>query len=148
MNSENFSKTHRNDTRLLDQIQLLSGWSMPMIPLEASSSLKTSSRQLIPAHASTGSSQAGGFYIERWGDAPVHSLALAMFAEPEQLHQFEDIGYSHPPFQHCPPSGVGCDYTCNPEVGRMSNSGRRIITYVIMRVRPHCHDYQTQLRMG
>ncbi|OQO04307.1 hypothetical protein B0A48_10918 [Cryoendolithus antarcticus] len=36
--------------------------------------------------------KAGGFFTERWGDAPVHSLALAMFAKPEQLHWFEDIG--------------------------------------------------------
>ena len=65
--------------------------------------------------------KAGGFYTERWGDAPVHSLALAMFTKPEQLHYFEDIGYSHPPFQHCPPDWIGCDCACNPDGERVSN---------------------------
>ncbi|KAF0483981.1 glycosyltransferase family 15 protein [Gigaspora margarita] len=46
--------------------------------------------------------QAGGFYYERWGDAPVHSIALAMFLEKSQIHFFNDIAYMHPPFQHCP----------------------------------------------
>ncbi|CAG8478675.1 1432_t:CDS:2 [Diversispora eburnea] len=46
--------------------------------------------------------QAGGFFYERWGDAPVHSIALALFLEKSQIHFFNDIGYKHSPFQHCP----------------------------------------------
>jgi mannosyltransferase len=59
----------------------------------------------------------GGFYMERWGDAPVHSLALALFARPEQLHWFEDVGYRHDPFQHCPRESVGCECECRRDVG-------------------------------
>ncbi|KAJ3780585.1 glycosyltransferase family 15 protein [Lentinula aff. detonsa] len=44
----------------------------------------------------------GGFYYERWGDAPVHSIAAALFLPKSQLHFFRDIGYRHEPFQHCP----------------------------------------------
>lgn len=44
----------------------------------------------------------GGFYYERWGDAPVHSIGAALFAKKEQIHFFNDIGYRHNPFQHCP----------------------------------------------
>ena len=44
----------------------------------------------------------GGFYYERWGDAPVHSLGAALFANKDQIHWFKDIGYRHEPFQHCP----------------------------------------------
>ncbi|KAF5391283.1 hypothetical protein D9757_001876 [Collybiopsis confluens] len=44
----------------------------------------------------------GGFYYERWGDAPVHSIAAALFARRDQIHFFRDIGYRHDPFQHCP----------------------------------------------
>ena len=81
--------------------------------------------------------QDGGFYFERWGDAPIHSLAAAMFLKAEELHHFEDIGYVHHPFQSCPknklgaqmafsktfgagywdkevPSGIGCRCACNP----------------------------------
>ncbi|KAJ7880159.1 glycosyltransferase family 15 protein [Mycena leptocephala] len=44
----------------------------------------------------------GGFYYERWGDAPVHSIGAALFARKDQIHFFDDIGYKHIPFQHCP----------------------------------------------
>jgi mannosyltransferase len=46
--------------------------------------------------------QSGGFWNERWGDAPVHSLAAGLFLEPEQIHYFRDIGYRHTTIQHCP----------------------------------------------
>ncbi|KFA81776.1 hypothetical protein S40288_07001 [Stachybotrys chartarum IBT 40288] len=46
--------------------------------------------------------EEGGFYYERWGDAPVHSLAAAMLLRPEQVHHFSDFGYVHRPFQYCP----------------------------------------------
>lgn len=58
----------------------------------------------------------GGFYYERWGDAPVHSLAAALFLGKDKVHFFDDIGYEHPPFSHCPSSPsrlLDCD--CTPE---------------------------------
>ncbi|KAJ2682811.1 hypothetical protein IWW39_005833 [Coemansia spiralis] len=44
----------------------------------------------------------GGFFYERWGDAPVHSIAAALFLQKEEVHWFDDIGYYHPGWQHCP----------------------------------------------
>jgi Glycolipid 2-alpha-mannosyltransferase len=29
--------------------------------------------------------KAGGFFYERWGDAPVHSIAACLFLKPEQM---------------------------------------------------------------
>ncbi|KAJ6479973.1 glycosyltransferase family 15 protein [Mycena vitilis] len=46
--------------------------------------------------------KTGGFYYERWGDAPVHSIAAALFLPKEKIHFFNEIGYEHPPNQHCP----------------------------------------------
>lgn len=46
----------------------------------------------------------GGFYYERWGDAPVHTLAATLLLKPSELHYFEDIGYFHAPFASCPSS--------------------------------------------
>ena len=46
--------------------------------------------------------KSGGFYYERWGDAPVHSIAASLFAKKEQTHFFRDVGYRHDPFQRCP----------------------------------------------
>jgi len=30
--------------------------------------------------------KAGGFFYERWGDAPVHSIGLGLFADPNSIH--------------------------------------------------------------
>ena len=46
--------------------------------------------------------RTGGFYYERWGDAPVHSIAAALFARKDQIHFFDNIGYEHNPYTHCP----------------------------------------------
>ncbi|CDK25451.1 unnamed protein product [Kuraishia capsulata CBS 1993] len=48
--------------------------------------------------------QAGGFYYERWGDAPVHSIAVSLLMDKNEVHHFEDIGYFHNPFMTCPSS--------------------------------------------
>lgn len=40
--------------------------------------------------------------VNRWGDAPVHSIAVGMFLNKSQVHFFDDIGYRHDPFMHCP----------------------------------------------
>ena len=37
----------------------------------------------------------GGIYKYRWGDAPIKSIALAMFVSPEKIHKFKRIGYQH-----------------------------------------------------
>ncbi|THU84115.1 glycosyltransferase family 15 protein [Dendrothele bispora CBS 962.96] len=44
----------------------------------------------------------GGFYYERWGDAPVHSLAAALFLPKWKIQFFDEIGYEHNPYTHCP----------------------------------------------
>ncbi|KAF8544835.1 nucleotide-diphospho-sugar transferase [Trichophaea hybrida] len=44
----------------------------------------------------------GGFFYERWGDAPVHSLALALFLPRTKIHHFSDFGYNHNPAARCP----------------------------------------------
>lgn len=59
--------------------------------------------------------------LQRWGDAPIHTIAAALFARKDQIvcmrlcqtthssfiqHFFNDIGYRHNPFQHCPQGDV------------------------------------------
>nr|NP_595614.2 putative alpha-1,2-mannosyltransferase Omh5 [Schizosaccharomyces pombe]Q96WW1.2 RecName: Full=O-glycoside alpha-1,2-mannosyltransferase homolog 5 [Schizosaccharomyces pombe 972h-]CAC37498.2 alpha-1,2-mannosyltransferase Omh5 (predicted) [Schizosaccharomyces pombe] len=51
---------------------------------------------------------AGGFWTERWGDAPVHSLAVGLLLNRSQVHYFRDLGYQHSTIQHC-----GQEYGCN-----------------------------------
>lgn len=52
----------------------------------------------------------GKFYYERWGDAPVHSMGVALFADKKDVHWFQDIGYHHSPYLNCPnsPNTDGC----------------------------------------
>lgn len=67
--------------------------------------------------------KTGGFFYERWGDAPVHSLGVAMFLPKEKIHFFEDIGYFHNPFYNCPANPalqLRCD--CNPKKSETLNN--------------------------
>ena len=62
---------------------------------------------------------AGGFFYERWGDAPVRTFALMLLARPEQVLQFEDVAYQHPWWFKCPAQGqcrvAGKDAECRPD---------------------------------
>ncbi|KAJ1642030.1 alpha-1,2-mannosyltransferase ktr1 [Coemansia asiatica] len=46
--------------------------------------------------------ESQGFFYERWGDAPVHSIAATLLLQKGEIHWFEDIGYKHPGNMHCP----------------------------------------------
>ncbi|GCE98848.1 mannosyltransferase ktr3 [Zygosaccharomyces mellis] len=61
--------------------------------------------------------QSGGFYYERWGDAPVHSIAAALFLDRSQIHFFDGLGFHHPDFLSCPVEEdirLQNHCTCNP----------------------------------
>ncbi|SCV03160.1 LAME_0H08196g1_1 [Lachancea meyersii CBS 8951] len=61
--------------------------------------------------------KTGGFFYERWGDAPVHSIAAALFLDKTELHFFDGIGYYHPDFYSCPVEEnirTQNQCTCNP----------------------------------
>ncbi|CAO3657553.1 unnamed protein product [Mucor hiemalis] len=62
--------------------------------------------------------QTGNFFYERWGDAPVHSLAAGLFLTTDEIHYFEDIGYQHDLYRHCPSkqSGLGCRCHCPTDI--------------------------------
>ncbi|KAJ7648364.1 glycosyltransferase family 15 protein [Mycena polygramma] len=59
----------------------------------------------------------GGFYYERWGDGPVHSIGAALFARKDQIHFFDDIGYRYEPFQHCPQEPAHSRGQCKCDMG-------------------------------
>lgn len=44
----------------------------------------------------------GGFWKERWGDAPVHTIGLGLTLDIDDVHYFRDIGYMHSILRHCP----------------------------------------------
>jgi len=46
--------------------------------------------------------QTGGFFYERWGDAPVHSIAASLFLNRDEIYHFEDVGYEHLRCISCP----------------------------------------------
>lgn len=62
--------------------------------------------------------KSGGFFYERWGDAPVHSIAVSLFLPSEKIKHFPNIGYFHNPNQGCPRNkeireSLNCN--CNPD---------------------------------
>ncbi|OMJ14954.1 putative mannosyltransferase KTR3 [Smittium culicis] len=66
--------------------------------------------------------KSGGFFYERWGDAPVHTIAVAMFLEKSQVHYFSDVGYYHPAMGYCPEkSDVKSKCICDPKKYRGSS---------------------------
>lgn len=46
----------------------------------------------------------GGFYYERFGDAPIHTLSTSLFLPKFQQWYFRDIGYQHDAMRVCPPN--------------------------------------------
>ncbi|EDO14313.1 hypothetical protein Kpol_154p1 [Vanderwaltozyma polyspora DSM 70294] len=56
----------------------------------------------------------GGFFYERWGDAPVHSIAAALFLPKDKIHFFPEISYYHGPYTNCPiDKTIYSQYNCN-----------------------------------
>lgn len=46
----------------------------------------------------------GGFYYERWGDAPVHSIGVSLLLNSDEIIHFDELGYYHNPYYTCPSS--------------------------------------------
>ncbi|QFZ26887.1 putative glycolipid 2-alpha-mannosyltransferase [Clavispora lusitaniae] len=62
--------------------------------------------------------KAGGFFYERWGDAPVHSIGASLFIPKDKIHFFGDVGYFHVPFNNCPvdeETRLSKKCVCNPK---------------------------------
>ncbi|KAL0095802.1 glycosyltransferase family 15 protein [Phycomyces blakesleeanus] len=62
--------------------------------------------------------KSGGFFYERWGDAPVHSIAAALMLKKSEVHWFYDIGYFHNPYSQCPrePAWLAAEKcSCDPQ---------------------------------
>lgn len=62
--------------------------------------------------------ETNGFYYERWGDAPVHSIAMALLLRSDELIHFEEIAYLHEPYYTCPLAydmRIHQRCRCNPE---------------------------------
>ncbi|KAI0112558.1 glycosyltransferase family 15 protein [Nemania sp. FL0031] len=47
--------------------------------------------------------KTGGFYYERFGDAPIHTLSVSLFLPKSRIWYFRDIGYAHGLCEQCPP---------------------------------------------
>ncbi|CDO57717.1 similar to Saccharomyces cerevisiae YOR099W KTR1 Alpha-1,2-mannosyltransferase involved in O-and N-linked protein glycosylation [Geotrichum candidum] len=59
----------------------------------------------------------GNFFYERWGDAPIHSIAVSLLLPKTKIKHFPHTGYYHEPNQGCPLRAkarkeLNCD--CNP----------------------------------
>ncbi|KAI1319339.1 alpha 1,2-mannosyltransferase 2.4.1 [Mortierella claussenii] len=60
--------------------------------------------------------ESGGFFYERWGDAPVHSIAAALMLDRRDIHFFNEIGYRHGVYEHCPENpALQLKCACDPK---------------------------------
>ncbi|CAH6720278.1 hypothetical protein CLIB1444_03S08350 [[Candida] jaroonii] len=59
--------------------------------------------------------QTGGFFYERWGDAPLHTLFIALYLNKEDLWYLNDFGYYHAPYLQCPPDDIGQRCICDQD---------------------------------
>ncbi|GMM46843.1 hypothetical protein DAPK24_034180 [Pichia kluyveri] len=61
--------------------------------------------------------KAGGFFYERWGDAPIHSIIFSLILRKDEIHLFQDISYEHTVGITCPLKDSfrqNAKCTCNP----------------------------------
>ncbi|KAI1817253.1 glycosyltransferase family 15 protein [Poronia punctata] len=66
--------------------------------------------------------RAGGFYYERFGDAPIHTISVSLFLPKSRTWYFRDIGYAHGLCEQCPPHKT--DLGVEPEqVSAFTTSG-------------------------
>lgn len=60
--------------------------------------------------------RAGGFFYERWGDAPVHTIGAAMLLRPDEIWKVDWAGYTHPPYMTCPRDAkLASRCACDPQ---------------------------------
>eukprot|EP01135_Chromosphaera_perkinsii_P002531 Nk52_evm47s224 gene=Nk52_evmTU47s224 len=52
--------------------------------------------------------KSGGFFYERWGDAPVRSLGLGLLVDKSKVQYFDDIGYYHSGVYRCEGANPYC----------------------------------------
>lgn len=61
----------------------------------------------------------GGFFYERWGDAPFHTIAVSLMLPPDKLMFVPYTGYYHKPNQDCPRSEqIRQELNCNCQPSR------------------------------
>lgn len=75
---------------------------------------------------------SGGIYYERWGDAPIHTMAVSLFLNKDQVHYVGNTGYYHYPNGQCPRlrdirDKLNCD--CNPEFDQVWSENSCIPLY-------------------
>lgn len=58
--------------------------------------------------------RGGGFYYERFGDAPIHTLSVAMFVPKSEIWFFRDIGYQHDINRHVISTFLGQMFYTDP----------------------------------
>ncbi|KAF0408814.1 glycosyltransferase family 15 protein [Gigaspora margarita] len=67
--------------------------------------------------------KTGRFFYEWWRDAPIHTIAAALFLKKHQVHFFEEIGYHHRPFLNCPKGNkFQHKCLCNPDDSMENNN--------------------------
>ncbi|KAF1802465.1 nucleotide-diphospho-sugar transferase [Mucor lusitanicus] len=99
-----FAKSHPQPDSLLRLVSDDNGWSYNLCHFWSNFEIASVKYMRSEGYQSYFKylDEAGGFFYERWGDAPVHSIAVALMLKQSDVHWFYDIGYKHDNFEHCP----------------------------------------------
>lgn len=94
--------------------------------------------------------RSGGFFYERWGDAPVHSIFVSTMLKKEMIHNFQEISYQHSLATTCPCDDVlyrRARCTCTQDQGYLISSLEwcpRL--YLTVSGEPLMHDFNKHLK--
>lgn len=71
---------------------------------------------------------------QRWGDAPVHTLAVSLFLPKDKIHFFDQIGYTHEPHSHCPQDLEFSNGRCSCEAGLSIGAPINCLFHALMKL--------------
>ena len=78
----------------------------------------STTRYVLRRYPSKSGSNRDFVYEQRWGDAPVHTIGASLFGAKDGVHFFQEIGYEHYPFVHCPQDDMWQRGRCSCEQDR------------------------------
>ncbi|KAI8975196.1 nucleotide-diphospho-sugar transferase [Mycotypha africana] len=74
----------------------------------------------------------GGFFYERWSDGAIRTIAASLFLQKDNIHFFNNIGYSYANTQHCPFDNKSMDQ-CLCDMKQNTNLKRNSCTLSLLK---------------
>ncbi|KAI0861234.1 glycolipid 2-alpha-mannosyltransferase-domain-containing protein [Xylaria cubensis] len=73
--------------------------------------------------------KTGGFYYERFGDAPIHTLSVSLFLPKSRIWYFRDIGYAHDLYHGFVRQGGIPGLSCSCTVSAIDHNNAKLVPF-------------------